>query len=191
MENELENQDSLNLEETQDSNLENESEEESVESLKEKLSKSEEYAKNQKIRAEKAEKALKQVKPVEKVKETETPKNEKKEDLSLKDIRALQDVHDDDVDEVIEFAKFKGISIAEAKKTASIQSLLKVKTEERATAAATNVGGAKRVTSKASGDDLSAKIEKHLGAGDETTDLTDEDFAAAARARIAKRMGVK
>src|SRR3990167_6957742 len=77
------------------------------------LAKEAELATNYKVRAEKAEALAKQlkIKPEEKPEAPKTP-----EPLSLKDIRALQDVHDDDVDQVTEYAKFKNISVAEAKK---------------------------------------------------------------------------
>lgn len=151
MENEMVEQETLNLDETTELEPEsvNADDEADMTALKEKLLKAEELAKNQKIRAEKAEaeaKKLKVVQPTEK----ETPKNE----LSLKDIRALQDVHDEDVDEVVEFAKFKGISIAEAKKHPAVQSLLRTKEEERKSADAANTGGGRRATSKTTGADL-------------------------------------
>src|SRR3990167_8840786 len=73
------------------------------------LAKEAELATNYKVRAEKAEALAKQlkIKPEDKPEAPTTP------ELSLKDIRALQDVHDDDVDELVEYAKFKGVSVAE------------------------------------------------------------------------------
>jgi len=144
--------DSLNPdEETEPLNSE---EDESPEVLKEKLLKAEELAKNQKIRAEKAESLAKQLK--DKPAEKETPKN----DMSLKDIRALGDVHDDDVDDVIDYAKFKGITVAEAKKSPTMQSLLKAKTEERKTAEVTNTGGSRGGSSKVSPETLIQNANK-------------------------------
>jgi hypothetical protein len=70
MDNELENQDALNLEGDQDTTLENESGDDG-----EKLAKTQEYAKNQKIRAEKAEAELKKFKSQQKP-ETLAPKTE-------------------------------------------------------------------------------------------------------------------
>lgn len=174
MTDELETTDSLNGEENLDSNPETPDED-----LTAKLSKAEEIAKNQKIRAEKAEqelRALKKTPMAEKPKEKETPKNEP--EMSLKDIRALQDVHDDDVDEVIDFAKYKGVTIAEAKKSTVIQTLLRTKEEERKTAEATNVSGARRGSSKVTGEELLNRAAKE--------DLTDEEMVLAARARIAR-----
>jgi len=144
----LELTDSLNSEENLDSIQEEKPEVES------ELEKAKAIAKNQRIRAEKAEaelKALKKPQPAEK----ETPKNDPAHDgLSLKDIRALQDIHDDDVEEVIEYAKFKGISIAEAKKNPVIQNTLKTRSEERASAQASNTAKDKRSIKTASDEDL-------------------------------------
>jgi len=138
MENELENEDSLNLDETLDSNQETVTEE--VVEDNAELEKAKQIAENQRIRAEKAERELKalKTKPVE----TETPKNGG--DLSLKDIRALQDVHDDDIEEVTNYAKFKGITIAEAKNTPLMQNYLKSSAEERASALAASTAPNKR-----------------------------------------------
>jgi len=88
---------------------------------------------------------------------TTAPSNE---GMSLKDIRALQDVNDEDVDEVIEYAKFKGVSIAEAKKTSVIQNILRDKEEVRKTANATNTSGSKRNAKDISADQIvSAGLE--------------------------------
>ena len=133
--------------------------------------KAQELAKNQKIRAEKAEKELKALKG-QLTEKLETPKN----DFSIKDFKALSDVHDDDVDEVVDYAKFKGISIAEAKKNPIIRNLLKEKEEMRQTAQATNTGSAKRGTSKLSDDTLLEQLE--------TGDLKEENIEKAAKARL-------
>jgi len=83
--------------------------------------------------------------------ETETPK---KEEYTLKDIRALNDVHDDDVEEITNYAKFKGISISEAKASKTMQTLLKTNAEERATAEATSTSPTKRSTKRDSDETL-------------------------------------
>lgn len=121
-----------------------------------------ELAQNQKIRAEKAEKKAKVIKPQEKdtpkePTEKETPKIS---NLSLEDIRALNDVHDEDVKDVQEWAKFKGVSLAEAKKDPHIVSLLKEKSEARQIAEATNTGKGRHGTSKATGKELLRNFEK-------------------------------
>jgi len=127
--------------------------------LSDKATKAEEIANNQKIRAEKAEELAKQLKtqPVKK-EESELPK--KSEGYSLQDIRALSDVHDEDVQEVVDFAKFKGITITEAKKNPTVQTILKQKTEERATAAATNTAVSRKGASKVSSEDLLDKFNQ-------------------------------
>lgn len=77
--------------------------------------------------------------------ELKKPKGEKKEpkgeDYSLQDIRALQDVHDEDIEEIRDFAKYKGISISDAKKHPVVITLLADKQEKRKTAEASNTGG--------------------------------------------------
>ena len=71
-------------------------------------------------------------------------KTSKNDALPLKDIRALQDVPDEDVEDVMEWAKFKGISISEAKNTPHIKTLLKERAEERASAQVANTNTPKR-----------------------------------------------
>ena len=146
-------------------------------------SKAEELANNQKIRAEKAEALAKQlkIKPEEKPEAPKTP-----EPMSLKDIRALQDVHDDDVDELVEYAKFKGVSVAEVKKNPVIQAHLKVKAEERTTAQATNIGKSSGRTSKITGQNL---LEKAYETGETPTD--PEAIKALVAARIQEQLDRK
>ena len=148
---ELEQETSNLDEETEPQETNTEAEEVVVEENPE-LKKAKELANNYRIRAEKAEALAKQLKKPE---EKETPK--KSEEYSLQDIRALQDVHDDDVDEVVEFARFKGISITEAKKSLTVQNLLNAKKEERKTAEATNVGGSRKGSSKSTAEEIHEK----------------------------------
>lgn len=136
--------------------------------------KAEKKAQDQELRAKKAEQELKALK--DKPQEKETPKN----DYSLNDIRALNDVHDDDVSEITDFAKYKGISIAEAKKHPTISVYLKNRAEERKTAEATNTGGGRKGTSRTTDDDLLEKVNK----GEE---LSDDEMTRAAKARIAQK----
>lgn len=171
MEQETDNQESLNSEEV----VEPESTEEAVPETagEDELAKAQEYAKNQKIRAEKAEQELKALKkaPAEK----ETPKNE----MSLKDIRALNKVHDDDVDFVTDWARAKKMEIADAVKDKDVQLILRGHEEERKTAEAANVGPAKRGTSKVSDEALLEKLD----AGE----LPEEDIERAVKARIERK----
>ena len=141
MENEYGEQEAL----TPDENSELDTNTENAEPSEE-LKKAQELANNYKVRAEKAESLAKQLKTQPVKPEAEAPKTS--EPLSLKDIRALQDVHDDDVDQLTDYAKFKGVSVAEAKKLPEMQALLRTKTEERETAQATNTGGGRKATSK-------------------------------------------
>jgi hypothetical protein len=137
-------------------------EEETLESVKAELEKerqarlkSDEVAQNQKIRAEKAEKKAKEV-----VKEeTKTTS-----DLSSKDLLALMkaEVAEDDVDEVVDYAKYKGISVAEALKTSVIKTSLADKVEQRKIADATNTGVSKRSSAKLADDVLLSNASKGI-----------------------------
>jgi len=113
----------------------------------------------------------------------EQPKEEKKEivneNYSLKDIRALQDVHDDDVEQLTEYAKFKGISIAEAKKTTVMQTLLKEQEELRKTAEATSTGTVKRGSTKASDESIVEQANQGIFPD------TDEGIKRLSEARMA------
>lgn len=136
--------------------------------------KSLEIALDQRLRAKKAEKDLKDNPPVEKetpIKpvEIETPKN----DFSPKDYLALSQagVPADDLDEVTDFAKYKGITIAEALKTSYIQTTLKEKSEERTTANATNTKTGRRGVSRASGRELLKEFDKKGKIPDSDADL--------------------
>jgi len=131
-----------------------------VASLKEKadkVAKLEEIGQNQKIRAEKAEQELKKVKPVGEG----TPKTS---ELSSKDLLALMkaEVNEEDVDEVIDYAKYKGISVAEALKTGVIKTSLAEKVEQRKVADATNTGVSKRSSAKLADDVLLSNASKGI-----------------------------
>ena len=142
------------------------------------LAKEAELAANYKVRAEKAEALAKQLK----IKPEEKPEAPKTPELNLKDIRALQDVHDDDVDQITDYAKFKGVSVAEAKKLPEMQSLLRTKEEERKTAQATNTGGGRKGSSKVTGEDL---IERAMSG---QLPESDEDIVNLAEARLAQKI---
>jgi len=142
------------------------------------LAKEAELAANYKVRAEKAEALAKQLK----IKPEEKPEAPKTPELNLKDIRALQDVHDDDVDQITDYAKFKGVSVAEAKKLPEMQSLLRTKEEERKTAQATNTGRGRKGSSKVTGEDL---IERAMSG---QLPESDEDIVKLAEARLAQKI---
>jgi hypothetical protein len=101
---------------------------------------------------------------------------EKKGIYALPDIRALQDVPDEDVDQVVEYAKFKGISIAEAKQTPVIKNILKENAETRQTALATQTGGGRHGTTKL--DDSSLINAAKSGS------LKEDDLDKLAEARM-------
>ena len=109
----------------------------------EELTKAQELARNQKIRAEKAEKELKRLKAQD-AQKTDTPTDKVGSGYSLQDIRALSNVHDDDVERVEKFAKLEGVSVAEAVKNEDVQAILKHRADLRQTAEATNTGKTKR-----------------------------------------------
>ena len=185
MENELENLDSQN-EELENADSQN-GEQVDVDALKEenaKLKKTNQglYEESQKAKGYVRGSDGKWIKPAPK--ETQEKSTEtKSESLSLKDIRALQDVHDDDVDEVVEYAKFKGVSVAEAKKLSVIQAHLKVKAEERTTAAATIISKGGGRTSKITGQTL---LEHAYETGETPTD--EASIKALVQARIAEKL---
>jgi hypothetical protein len=132
--------------------------EESVEEVKARLAKAEELAQNYKVRAEKAEKKAKEV--VREESKTTKPSS----DLSSKDLMALMNakVETDDVDEIVDYAKFKGISVAEALKTGVIKTSLAEKAEQRKIADATNTGTSKRSSGKVSDDVLLSNASKGI-----------------------------
>ena len=102
--------------------------------------------------------------------------------MDLKDIRALQDVHDDDIEEVIEFSKYKKISVAEAKRHPAVQSLLKVRSEERASALAASTATSKRGSKANSSENILNKVKNQ-------DDMSDEEMQMAVQATIAQIKG--
>lgn len=139
------------------------------------LKKAKELADNYKVRAEKAEKQLK----------IPAKKDDKQGDMSLKDIRSLSDVHDDDVDDILDYAKYKGLSIAEAKKTPAMIAILKAKEEDRKTALATNTGGGRRGTAQLSDERVLQDFEQGK------VSENDDDIARLAEARFNQRKNRK
>ena len=102
----------------------------------------------------------------------------KSPNMDLKDIRALQDVHDDDIEEVIEFSKYKKISVAEAKRHPAVQSLLKTRVEERASALAASTQVSRRNNANSSGAILN-KVKNQ-------EDMSDEEMQLAVQATLAE-----
>jgi len=117
-------------------------------------SKAQEYARNQKIRAEKAEE--KPSKP------TTTAKKDDDSNLSSVDTIAIikANIHEDDIEEVIKASKILGKSIGETLKDATMRSILNTREEERKTAEAANTNTAKPGTKQVSGDELNQNLSK-------------------------------
>lgn len=82
--------------------------------------------------------------------------------LSQFDMFALvkANVEPEDIAEITDYAKLKGLSIADALKTPVVKTILSEKKQERETAAATSVKGTARGTSKLSDDSLLAMAKK-------------------------------
>lgn len=165
-------------EETTDSNDvdTDESSEESIEEVKSRLAKAEELAQNYKIRAEKAEK---------RTEKTETTKvaPKKSSDLSAIDIIAITKANIDveDIAVAEKYARFEGISIAEALKTPELRSILNVKAEQRTTAQATSTGATRRGSSRISDDQLLAN------ASNGRLPESDEDIARLIEAKMKRK----
>ncbi len=145
-------------EETTDSQyVETDESSEDLEELKNRLAKAEELVNNYKIRAEKAEKRTEKTE-VSKV----APKRQS--DLSTLDIIAISksNIDAEDVEDVLDYAKFKGISIAEALKSSVVKATLSEKEELRKTAQATSTGASRRGSSSTTDEQLLTNAEKGI-----------------------------
>lgn len=158
----------LNSDEGQDSNTDTTGDDDTAA----RLEKAEEIARNQRIRAEKAETALKALK-----KAPAEGKEKQTTDLSSREIIALRDVPEDDIDEVIDFARYKGITIAEAKKNTVMQTILRSRAEERATAQAANTSATRRGSKTNSSDVLISKVYKN-------EDMSADEMGSAAKSLV-------
>ncbi len=160
MADEIENLDSLNEEiENDDSTNVEEPASDDVEALKEQ---------NKQLfaRAKKAEgfelkdgKWLKPPKP--EVKPEIKPEVKREENLATSDLYALMQaqVPQEDIQEVSDYAKLKGVSIAEALKSNVVRTILSDKAEERKAADAANVKPSGRQVSKPSSESLLDKVK--------------------------------
>lgn len=117
----------------------------------------------------------------ERAKVAEGKAKEKVDGLTVEDVLALQGVHEDDLSTIKEWADFKKVSLAEAKKSPTVKQMLALNAEERRTAEATQTRGGARGGSKVSGEDLLAKAER----GGDLPD-SDEGMAALVAARQAR-----
>ncbi len=118
-------------------------------------------------RAKKAEgfelKDGKWVKPEVKIEKKPEAKVEKKDsELSQADLIfiAKTDISQEDVPELIEYAKFKGITLAEAYADGVMKGILAGKAEARRVAEGTNTGGGKRGNAKVSDEQLLENARK-------------------------------
>lgn len=112
-------------------------------------------------------------------------KAEQKDEVSLSpaDIIALRDVHEEDIESIQEWARFKGVSLADARKDKDLNIILTARAEERRTAAATQTSGA-RGAQKPSGADL---LEKALRTNEVPEDEDALNAIALARMERLKR----
>lgn len=120
--------------------------EETQEEENTELTKAQQIAENQRIRAEKAEKELK------KLKESKPVNSQEPVQHSTADIIALSKVHEDDVERVERFAKSEGVSVREALKNDELKAILSLRDEQRTTASASNVSTTRRSSVKLSDD---------------------------------------
>lgn len=142
----------------------------------EKAKKAEELANNYKIRAEKAEQGNKN-KPVIGEGTPKTP------EMSSKDLMALMNakISEEDVDDIVDYAKYKGISVAEALKSDVVKSTLEKKAEQRKIADATNIGTGRRSSAKIPDDVLLSNSLKGI------MPESDEDLARLISLRKPKK----
>lgn len=128
---------------------------EEIKNLASKGSKNEELANNYKTRAEKAERDLK--------KGGKSSENTKQEgDLSAMDTIAIMNakVDTEDIEDVVDYAKFRGISVAEALKSQVLKTILADKEEKRTSANAANTNNARAGQKKVTDDTLVSNMKK-------------------------------
>lgn len=120
-----------------------------------KANKLEEIARNQKIRAEKAEREAKSP-------STQRAETSKNASLSPEDLVSIvkAGIEPEDLHDVTDYAKFKGISVAEALKSSIVKATLAEKSEFRKTAEASNTGFARRGSAKISDSALIENARK-------------------------------
>jgi hypothetical protein len=175
MEEQIGDADALITAEGEETNPEQETQEESVEEVKARLAKAEELAENYKVRAEKAEKVAK------KPKETAAPTG----DLTPTDLYALMNakVAEEDISDVRDYAKLKGLSVAEALKSNVVKQILSDKAEQRTTAEASHAGAARRISTKPSPETIIENARK----GNLPTDEADMDKLLDAHWELKRR----
>lgn len=122
----------------------------------EELTKAQELAKNQKIRAEKAEKELKDLKA------KQAPIQEERSGMSDKDLLFLArtDIHEDNLDELKDWAKFKKISMSEA--YTQLKPKFDTDAEIRKSAEVTTTGSRRAPTGKISDEAFLKKMQSEI-----------------------------
>lgn len=146
------------------------------------LTKAQEIARNQRIRAERAEKEAKALKAQLEGKKVEVGKETPKNDGSLtpKDYLALTEhkIGSDDFDEVVRLSKLMEKSIAETLKDKTAQLIIKNRMEERATAEAMSVKTTRQKSGQSTDERLLSDLDKGI------LPDTEEGFAALAKAQF-------
>lgn len=121
------------------------------------------------------------VKAIENKEITATTKTSQ-DNLSQTDVITLAraDIPEEDIPEVLEYAKFKGISVAEALKSPIIKTTLADKAEARKVAEGTSTGSGRRSSARLSDDALMENASKGI------LPESDEDIQRLTRIRITK-----
>lgn len=131
---------------------------EDLEALREKNKKLFERAK--KAEAEAKDLKAKAVKPEA---EAKVEPSQKQDGITAMDAMALMGAKvtvKEDIDEVVDYAKFKGITVAEALNASAVKSILAERAEQRQTSDATNTGNARRGTTAPSSETILANASK-------------------------------
>lgn len=123
------------------------------------LKKKAELAENYKTRAEKAEKKLKQTPALK----------EEKIEITPKDYLALSEnkITSENFDEVLNWARFKRVTVSEALKDKTLQTVLRDKESEMKSAAITNTRGTRGFKTETPEDIVSRAIKGEVGESDE------------------------
>ena len=115
----------------------------------------------------------------------EDPKKEqaKTSELTTADLYTLMrnNVPEEDVQDVVDFAKLKGISLAEALASDVVKTILETKEEQRTVAKATNIGKTAKTNTAMSDEELLSNAKKGIMPD------SDEDMDRLARLRMGKK----
>lgn len=124
-------------------------------------------------------KATAGVAPKEEPKKAEAKPSE----LSQTDLYTLMrnNVPEEDVQDVVDYAKLKGISVAEALSSDVVKTILETKEEQRTVAKATNIGKTAKTNTTVSDEELLSNAKKGIMPD------SDEDMDRLARLRMGKK----